>query len=179
MGNVKLRVLIDTDEKKDVFRDILIGSQQSLDDLHKAIYSAFEFSGQEMASFYTVNEEWDRLKEYPQEMLAEKGQANLSNTKVEDLLKAKEDRLLYVYDFFRMWCFFVEVIEVGTEKINKAEVLLSSGNPPAEDSKDPDFTMEGMGGNDDDDPYGLNDDPYATDDDFPHESLDDLGDEYY
>ena len=53
----RFRVLIDS-EDGEVFRDIDIQDNQTLEDLHNSIQLAFEFDNSQMASFYLSDEEW-------------------------------------------------------------------------------------------------------------------------
>ena len=59
----KIRAILDV--KKDVIRDILIDSSHTLEDLHTSISNAFGFNGQEMASFYRTDDEWNQGEEIP------------------------------------------------------------------------------------------------------------------
>ena len=51
----KFRVILDV--KEDVFRDIIIQGEATLEDLHNVINQSFGFAGDEMASFYLTDEE--------------------------------------------------------------------------------------------------------------------------
>ena len=57
----KFRVILDTEE--DIFRDIAILEEDTLEDLHNAIVNAFDFDGLEIASFYTCDEKWNQEAE--------------------------------------------------------------------------------------------------------------------
>ena len=57
----RLRVILDV--REDVFRDIEIQGADTLEDLHNAIVQAFSLEGQEMASFYLSDEEWNQGEE--------------------------------------------------------------------------------------------------------------------
>ena len=57
----RFRVILDNDTKEDVFRDLEIVKDSSLKDLHELILLAFKFSGEEMSSFFTVDEEWNQI----------------------------------------------------------------------------------------------------------------------
>jgi len=59
----KIRAILDV--KKDVIRDVLIDSSNTLEDLHTIITNAFGFNGQEMASFYRTDNEWNQGEEIP------------------------------------------------------------------------------------------------------------------
>ena len=55
----RFRIILDTHD--DVIRDIEIDETSSLEDFHNALTQAFGFEGQEMASFYTSNAEWEQI----------------------------------------------------------------------------------------------------------------------
>ena len=57
----KFRVILDA--KEDIFRDIAIEKEATLEDLHNTIVNAFGFDGSEMASFYTCDDEWNQGEE--------------------------------------------------------------------------------------------------------------------
>ena len=59
----KFRVILDAEE--DVFRDIAIQDNDTLEDLHNAIVNAFGFDGMEVASFYTSDDQWNQDEEIP------------------------------------------------------------------------------------------------------------------
>lgn len=128
--SLKLRIILDVQE--DVFRDIYIDSQTNLLDLHKIIAKSFGFSGSEMASFYTTDEDWNQGEEIPLEnILEEGGILCMENVLVQDIFQNKEDKLIYVYDFFAMWTFFIEVLKLNaTKEKNLPIVSLSVGKIP-------------------------------------------------
>ncbi|MCZ4409968.1 hypothetical protein O3Q51_14195 [Cryomorphaceae bacterium 1068] len=133
------RVLIDQTEE--VFRDIQIKGSDSFDDLHQAIVEAFEFSGDEMASFYMSNEEWDKGEEITQmDMggLGDEGIKTMKDTPLDEMVFEEGEKLLYLYDFMRMWIFFVELVGVSTAKEDQTYplVVLTVGDAPAEHSKE-------------------------------------------
>ncbi len=63
MKEYKFRVLIDTLEEENAFRDIVIDSSFTFDKLHEGINNAFDFNGDQVASFYLSNEDWDKGQE--------------------------------------------------------------------------------------------------------------------
>jgi hypothetical protein len=54
----KFRVILDAEE--DIFRDIAILADDTLEDLHNAIFNSFGFDGH---SFYTCDETWNQEDE--------------------------------------------------------------------------------------------------------------------
>ena len=145
MNLLRFRVIIDIEE--DVFRDILIGRTASLEDFHRGILAAFDFGEGEMASFFQSDEHWGRGREVP---LMDMGMDDMGNpypsmrtTAIEDIASKANDRMVYVYDFLRMWCFYVEVI--GVEEGDTPEFPLLAqefGEAPDQFSKEVDLGME-------------------------------------
>ena len=125
----KVRVILDTEA--DVIRTISIDENQTLEQLHFSIANAFNFDGQEMASFYRTDDEWNQGEEIPLFNMAEAGEAiSMSTCILKDTLLNTNDKLIYVYDFLAMWTFYVELVEQSTEEISEAKIILSIGEVP-------------------------------------------------
>ncbi len=137
----KFRVILDAEE--DVFRDIAILENDTLEDLHNAIVNAFDFDGTEMASFYTCDNQWNQDEEIPMFDTGEiAGEQKIMNDFVlSDLLNEDATKIIYVYDFLNMWTFFVELgaIEEVTAGESYPNTLFSHGIMPA-DAPEKDFT---------------------------------------
>ena len=159
----KVRVILDTEE--DVIRTIMVDENQSLESLHFTIAKAFGFDGQEMASFYRTDDEWNQGEEIPLFNMAEAGEAiSMATCFINETLPNNNDKLIYVYDFLLMWSFYVEVIEQSSEKITESKVILSVGEVP-EKAPEMEFKIDKVGND-------MNDD---FDDGFSNfESLDDF-----
>lgn len=134
----KLRVIMDTEQ--DVFRDIEIETESNFDSLHKALLDAFDFEQGEMASFYLSDEEWSKGLEIS---LMEMGgvdddSLSMSTTILSDMIMKPGDKILYVYDFMRMWIFYIELMEVKKDKPSTIypRVALVFGDAPSQDSKE-------------------------------------------
>lgn len=152
IDTVRLRVLIDTSDGTDVFRDLALPLDFTFRQLHEAITDAFDFDPSEMASFYMSNEHWDKGEEIP---LMDVGQGERSpRTMDRVLLKEKiykqDQRLLYVFDFLLMWCFYIEVVEFKSFNASEAfpKVMLSYGEAPDQHSKEPSDLFGAMPGMD-------------------------------
>ena len=63
MPSYKFRVLIDTVSNEEIFRDIIVSGNDNLESFYNTIVKAFEFKGDQMASFYKSNDEWDKGQE--------------------------------------------------------------------------------------------------------------------
>ncbi len=107
----KIRVILDT--KEDVFRDIEIKEKQTLFTLYKGIISAFSLQGDELASFYESNDDWEQGKEIPLEDMSDDGtDETMADFYIKEVFQEVGDRMIFVYDYLDLWTFFVELISV-------------------------------------------------------------------
>lgn len=111
MKALKLRVILDA--KEDVFRDIEIKPEQSLEELHQTIVQVFALNPGEMASFYKSDKEWNQGEEIPfMDMgMSKQPLTEMRSIQAKDILTNDQPTLIYVYDFLNMWTFYVEYIE--------------------------------------------------------------------
>ena len=130
----KFRAILDAEE--DIFRDIAILEDDTLEDLHNAIFNAFGFDGMEVASFYTCDETWNQEDEIP---MFDTGDVpgeikTMSDYKLSDLLDEENTKIIYVYDFINMWTFLVELPAVKDQIAGNfyPETLFSHGEMPDE-----------------------------------------------
>jgi hypothetical protein len=107
----KIRVFLDA--KEDVFRDIEIKERQTLFTLYKGIISAFSLQGEELASFYSLDEEENQGKEIPLEDMSDDGtDETMADFYIKEAFAQVGDRMMFVYDFFEMWTFVAELIAI-------------------------------------------------------------------
>ena len=139
MKEYKFRILIDSLEEENAFRDISINSTYTFDKLPKKSTEVFNFKGDEVASFYLSNEDWDKGQEIGlMDMTGESAEfLQMTDTTIGELVNELNQKLLYVYDFLTMWCFFVELVEINPidSSKNYPNLELTFGKAPAEDSK--------------------------------------------
>jgi hypothetical protein len=170
----KFRVILDAEE--DIFRDIAILEEDTLEDLHNAIVNAFGFDGMEIASFYTCDDQWNQEDEIP---LFDTGdvpgeQRTMADYQLNGILDKENTKIIYVYDFLNMWTFFVELAAVDEIEggVIYPDLLFAHGVMPMA-APDKDFT------GDDDNAFNDFDDDYDDEDydmfDDDTENLDDLG----
>jgi len=128
----KIRIILDAEE--DIFRDLEVEAHNSLEDFHNAITQAFGFLGNEMASFYTCDEEWKQDEEIALFDMSESGSdiRLMNETFLEDLVDENNPKLIYVYDFLNMWTFFIELADIVEKEDGRAypNVLFSFGELP-------------------------------------------------
>ena len=174
----KFRAILDAEE--DIFRDIAIESDNSLEDLHNALINAFGFDGTEVGAFYTCVNDWSWHEEdgiplfdtgdIPGEI------KTMAEYRLDDLVHEQNTKLVYVYDLFSMWTFFLELAAIEEDKqIGETypALLFSHGELPAE------ALQSGMRGDlSDEDMFGEFEDD-LDDDDFDmfdgDDSFEDMG----
>ena len=128
----KIRAILDV--KKDVFRDIIVDESINLEKLHLTLAKSFGFKGQEMASFYRTDDNWEQGEEIPLFDMSDDGSSpSMESISTTSALNKIGDKLIYVYDFFSMWTFFIELSDIL--KSNPKElpfIALSFGDVPDE-----------------------------------------------
>lgn len=183
MAGLKFRVLLDSKENTEIFRDIIVPDSASFEDLYKISIQAFGFKGDQMASFYMSNDEWDKGQEITLEDMSFGEEENatpvMAKTFVREYIEAPDQKIILVYDFIKMWIFLLEL--VGYEKETPASplVALAVGDAPREDSRsgdDNDSMFAGefdeFGEDGEDDEFGFND----FDDDYNDEDYSSFND---
>ncbi|MEW2921474.1 MULTISPECIES: IS1096 element passenger TnpR family protein [Flavobacteriaceae] len=128
----KIRIILDAEE--DIFRDVEIEDNSTLEEFHNAITQAFGFEGSEMASFYTCDEEWNQDEEIALFDMSDNGSdiRLMNETILDDVLTEDNPKMIYVYDFFSMWTFFVELADIVEKEDGRPypNVLFSFGELP-------------------------------------------------
>lgn len=109
----RFRVILDAEE--DVFRDIELLQESTLEDFHNSIINAFGFDGTEMASFYLSDEDWNQGQEISQFDVSEGEESVLlmNETTLDSVVSEDQTKLIYVYDFLNMWTFLIELGEIA------------------------------------------------------------------
>ncbi|MGB2136708.1 MAG: IS1096 element passenger TnpR family protein [Flavobacteriaceae bacterium] len=135
-----MRAILDTET--DVIRDFEIEATATLEELHDAVSQSFGFAGNEMASFYRSNENWDQGEELPLVDMGV-GEKPLNEKPLNKVLSENENRLIYVYDFLNLWTFFVELMETAEKDHLKGypSLIFSHGEVP-ETPPDKDFVAQ-------------------------------------
>ena len=155
----RFRVILDADE--DVFRDIEILQESTLEDLHNSIVQSFGFDGTEMASFYLSDENWSQGEEIHQFDMSGNGSTIklMNETALDSILSEAQTKMIYVYDFLTMWTFFVELAQITEPEDGRdyPNLMFVHGQLP-DDAPEKEFVGESDGLN------GDFDDDFDTDD---------------
>ena len=181
MAGLKFRVLLDSEQNQEVFRDILIDKDATFEVFYQTLIKSFRFEGDQMASFYVSNDDWDKGHEISWMDLSygeddtEDAPSVMATTKLSDFIEEPDQKYILVYDFMRMWIFLIELIGYEKEAPATPEIVMSVGMAPPEDSKMISTdAFEGTDDNGDEDDFGFNDfDDGMDDEDFGN--FDDYG----
>ena len=127
----KIRVILDNDNDEDIFKDFEVSKNINLTKLHDYIKKEFNLQGSEIASFYSVDENWETLIEYTL-VPFDDNSVPMERLRLHEILNQKESNILYVYDFMDMWTFFIELLVETSNKINESHfsLIFSKGDVP-------------------------------------------------
>jgi len=168
MAGLKFRVLLDSKDKNEIFRDILISDSDNFESFYRAILKAYDFSEEQMASFYISNHNWDKgfeislfdmtFGESEDQILP----AVMNTSIIREYIQDPDQKMILVHDFLRMWMFLVELIGVENETPEVPKTVLSIGDAPSEDSKSQgdeelQFETESEMGDEEEDEFGFGD----------------------
>ncbi|MHA7057820.1 IS1096 element passenger TnpR family protein [Aquimarina sp. M1] len=150
----RFRIILDTEE--DVFRDIEIEQDATLEQFHNVINQSFGFDGMEMASFYTSNEQWNQGEEISLFDMSDGNQPVrlMNETSLNDVVHEASPRLIYIYDFLSMWTFLVELAEIAEYETGREypNVMYTHGQIP-DDAPDKEFKADDPEENDDEEGF--------------------------
>jgi flagellar biosynthesis/type III secretory pathway M-ring protein FliF/YscJ len=153
---IHLRVLVDYE--KDVFRDIEIRPDSSFLDLHNIIQEAFGFDNSQMASFYVSNAEWERGQEITLMEVKEPEEDGepiwlMNETDISKIVLVADQKLIYVFDFMLMWCFYVDVIAIKEveDTVILPRITQEFGEAPDQYDKSGEIVFDGVEISSDDD----------------------------
>lgn len=165
----RLRAILNAAE--DVFRDIEIESNATLEDFHNVLSQSFQLQGDEMASFYASDEDWNQGEEYCLFDMSEGASPvkKMQDTQMKDVMDKSNTRMIYIYDFLNMWSFTIELADVAgpLDGASYPQVIFEMGTLP-DSPPDPEFEADPRFTEDEDE----NDDQFGNDEEF-YEDYDD------
>ncbi len=155
----RFRVILDAEE--DVFRDIELLQESTLEDFHNSIINAFGFDGNEMASFYLSDDTWNEGEEISQ---FDPGDGDepvklMNETTLDSILSKDQTKLIYVYDFLSMWTFLIELGEISEveEGRDYPNLMFVHGQIPLEAPNKEFIAEKGEFGDDFDEDFDVDD----------------------
>lgn len=144
-----LRVALEHD--KSIYRDIEIGSSQSLYKLAEAIIAAFGFDFDHAFGFYsglTRTKMWRTDPRY--ELFADMGETDpgafsVKKTKISEAFPTVGHKMIFLFDYGDEWLFRVSLKAIGSKqgKTKYPRVVASKGDAPPQYPDPDDFDEDG------------------------------------
>lgn len=120
-----------SDEDESFVREFEFLDNQDLLDFHNIIQDELEFDKSQMASFYLATDNWEKEEEFTLFDMGT-GSSIMEDAILEDIIFRKNQKLLYVFDFFNDRALFIEFTG-ETKEIDGREYPIctnSKGIPP-------------------------------------------------
>jgi hypothetical protein len=162
---IKYRVI--SGEKDDFVRDIELFSDSTFMDFHLAIEASCDFDPNLITTFYLSNKSWDKLDEVALDRIDAELQAEvllMEETKLEHFEPVVGQRFIYIFDFFSVRAFFIEIVNIrkstkDDEHLEFPICTLSHGKSPRQvfidDISEDDLDDFGSFDEEDDDEFGM------------------------
>ncbi|MBM3402877.1 MAG: plasmid pRiA4b ORF-3 family protein [Bacteroidetes bacterium] len=109
------RFRVSFEDYDDIERDIDIKSNQTFEDLHRAIHLSTGYQVEVASSFYVSNDQWIKNEEIaflPNQRKVNNGVALMSNSKLSSFIDDPHQKFYYTYNFDRPFDFHVELIKI-------------------------------------------------------------------
>jgi hypothetical protein len=124
--------------KKSIYRDIEIGTSQSLYQLAQAIVEAFDFDFDHAFGFYTGRTRATMMRDHPMyELFVDQGEADpgvrsVKKTAVARAFPAIGHAMTFLFDYGDSWHFNVSLKETGTKlsKVKYPRQVAARGEAP-------------------------------------------------
>ncbi|HAM09019.1 MAG: hypothetical protein A2X05_03790 [Bacteroidetes bacterium GWE2_41_25] len=96
-----------TDEDESFVREFEFLDTHTLLDFHNMLQDELEFDKSQMASFFMATDNWEKEEEFTLFDMGT-GSSTMETAVLEDIIFRKNQKLLYVFDFFNERALFVE-----------------------------------------------------------------------
>jgi hypothetical protein len=96
-----------TDEDDAFIREFEFLDSQTLMEFHNSLQEELEFDKSQMASFYLATDSWEKEEEFTLFDMGA-GSSTMDDAILEDIIFRKNQKLLYVFDFFNERSLFLE-----------------------------------------------------------------------
>ncbi len=128
---------VNLEESPGVWRKIEIKGSQTLHNLHKVIFKAYERYDEHLYAFFLSNKPWDSSSEYglPD---PESSARNAKRARIESLGLSVKKRFLYLFDFGDEWWHSIELLGIKEQEPEDKypRIVESKGEAPPEYADD-------------------------------------------
>lgn len=109
------RFKVSFEDYDDIERDIDIKSNQTFEDLHRAIHQSTGYPAEVSSSFYVSSDQWiksDEIAFLPNERKANNGVVLMGNSKLSSFIDDPHQKFYYIYNFERPFDFHVQLVKI-------------------------------------------------------------------
>jgi len=130
------RFRISFEDFDEVVREIDIKSNQTFEDLHKAVHRSTGYSHEKSSSFYVSTDNWikgDEIAYLPSQRKIDRGVALMEKARLSNFIEDPHQKFYYIYNFDRPFDFHVELIRIILETDPNIEypfLVKSAGEAP-------------------------------------------------
>jgi hypothetical protein len=112
------RFRISFEDYDDISREIDIKTNQTFEDLHRAIHRSTGYNADKSSSFYVSTDNWIKGEEIamlPTQRKIDKGVTLMEKSKLSNFIEDPHQKFYYIYNFERPYDFHVELIKIILE----------------------------------------------------------------
>src|SRR6185312_7206840 len=130
------RFRITFEDYDDVVREIDIKSNQTFEDLHRAIHQSTGYNAEYPSSFYISNDQWTKGEEItylPNQKRIDRGVSLMDKVKLLSFIDDPHQKFYYTFNFDRPFDFHVELMKIILEEtpgVVYPAVIKSVGEAP-------------------------------------------------
>ncbi len=130
------RFRVTFEDYDDVIREIDVKSNQTFEDLHKAIHKSTGYTSEYPSSFYISNDQWTKGEEItymPNQRRIDRGVALMDKVKLLSYIDDPHQKFYYTFNFDRPFDFHVELMKIILEEtpgVTYPAVIKSVGEAP-------------------------------------------------
>ncbi|MDR6940569.1 IS1096 element passenger TnpR family protein [Mucilaginibacter pocheonensis] len=109
------RFRVTFEDYDDVMREIDVKSNQTFEDLHRAIHQSTGYNPEFPSSFYISNDQWTKGEEItylPNQKRIDRGVSLMSNVKLLSFIDDPHQKFYYTFNFDRPFDFHVELMKI-------------------------------------------------------------------
>jgi hypothetical protein len=109
------RFKVNFEDYDEVMREIDVKSNQTFEDLHRAIHQSTGYNCEFPSSFYISNDQWIKGEEItylPNQRRIDRGVALMENVKLSNRIDDPHQKFYYTFNFDRPFDFHVELLKI-------------------------------------------------------------------
>lgn len=148
------RFRVNFEDYDDVVREIDVKSNQTFEDLHRAIHQSTGYNSEYPSSFYISNDQWTKGEEItylPNQKRIDRGIALMDEVKLLSFIDDPHQKFYYTFNFDRPFDFHVELMKIildETAGVIYPAVIKSVGEAPKQFGNTPGVATSPVVGDD-------------------------------